>query len=338
MSLIVLLGLAGGGSMLASWLLTCRVRRFALARNMLDVPNARSSHSSPTPRGGVVAIVASVLLATSGTAAAGLLTPWTAAGLAGGCLIAAVGWLDDRGHVRASGRALVHVTAASWAVWCFGGMPLLDFGAGTLALGPAGAVLAVVGIVWATNFFNFMDGIDGIAGVEAVTAGIFGGVLLLLGGVHGLAAVVLAMAGASAGFLAWNWAPARVFMGDVGSGFLGFLFGSLAVASQNQGIPLPMWVLLLGVFWVDATATLLRRVARRQVWYDAHREHAYQRAVLAGWSHARVSATVLFVNGVLGLLALAAWRFPSALPWILLAALAMLVGLYGAVERMRAMA
>lgn len=321
---------------IATALLTGAVRRYAIDRGIMDHPNARSSHSQPTPRGGGIAIVVAVLAATALAAVTGLLPPWTAAALSGGAVIAGIGWLDDRGGVRASVRALVHFAAAGWAVWCLGGMPLVDYGAGSLGLGVAGAVLAVVGIVWATNFFNFMDGIDGIAAGEALTVGLFGGAFLLLGGSTGLAAVAFAAGGASAGFLAWNWSPARIFMGDVGSGFLGFLFGTLAVASQNQGIPLPVWLLLLGVFCVDATATLLRRVARGAVWYDAHREHAYQRAVQAGWSHARVSGTVLAVNVVLGLLAVAAWRLPVAMPWILLAAVLLLGALYRSVDRLRA--
>jgi Fuc2NAc and GlcNAc transferase len=334
-----------GAFLLAAWalpagiataLLTGAVRRHAIDRGIMDHPNARSSHDRSTPRGGGAAIVVCVLGATALAGVTGLLPPWTAAAVSGGGLVAGIGWLDDRGGVRASVRALVHFVAAGWAVWCLGGMPRFDYGAGSLGLGAVGAVLAVVGIVWATNFFNFMDGIDGIAASETLTVGLFGGALLLLGGSPGLAAVAFATAGAGAGFLVWNWSPARIFMGDVGSGFLGFLFGTLAVASQNQGTPLPLWLLLLGVFCVDATVTLVRRVARGEVWYAAHREHAYQRAVRAGWSHARVSATVLAVNVGLGLLAVVAWRLPAAMPWILVATFLMLGALYRSVDRLRA--
>jgi Fuc2NAc and GlcNAc transferase len=334
-----------GSILLAAWmpaaaiataLLTGAVRRHAIHRGIMDHPNARSSHDRSTPRGGGAAIVACVLAAAAVAGVTGLLAPWSAAALFGGGVVAWIGWLDDRRGVRSSVRALVHFAAAGWAVWCLGGMPRIDFGAGSLGLGAVGAVLAVVGIVWATNFFNFMDGIDGIAAGETLTVGLFGGALLLLGGSPGLAAVALATAGAGAGFLVWNWSPARIFMGDVGSGFLGFLFGTLAVASQNQGTPLPLWLLLLGVFCVDATATLVRRVARGEVWYAAHREHAYQRAVRAGWSHARVSAAVLAVNVVLGLLAVAAWHLPASMPWILLAVLLMLGALYRSVDRLHA--
>jgi Fuc2NAc and GlcNAc transferase len=146
--------------------------------------------------------------------------------------------------------------------------------------------------------------------------------------------VAFAIAAASGGFLAWNWAPAKIFMGDVGSGLLGFLFGTLAVASERAGgVPLLLWVLLLGVFVFDATVTLLRRVVRGERWYDAHRSHAYQRAVRAGWTHARVSSAVLLLTAVLGGLAAAASRRPGlALPGFL-AGMALLAVVYLFVER-----
>jgi Fuc2NAc and GlcNAc transferase len=326
------------GSLAVSWLMTRQVRRFALARDMLDVPNERSSHAVPTPRGGGIAIVVPVLATVALAGWVGELAPGTAVALGGGgSLIAAVGWLDDRRGVRASARALVHLVAACWAVVWMGGMPVLDVGVAPLWMGAAGSVLGVIGIMWMTNLFNFMDGIDGIAGGEAFSVALIGAAILLLGGSPGLASVALAIAGASAGFLAWNWAPARIFMGDVGSGFLGFQFGAVAVAAQTEGTPLLLWVLILGVFCTDATVTLIRRVARRQVWHAAHREHAYQRAVQAGWSHARVSTVVLTLNLLLGLLALLALRFPATLPLLAIAALALLGGVYRSVERLRPM-
>ncbi|HEU0080065.1 MAG TPA: hypothetical protein VFQ76_20630, partial [Longimicrobiaceae bacterium] len=204
--------------------------------------------------------------------------------------------------------------------------------------GVGGALLAVVALVWLTNLYNFLDGIDGIAGGEAVAVGGVGGALLWAAGERGLAAVALVAAAAGAGFLVWNWQPARIFMGDVGSGFLGFLFGALAVASERvEGPPALVWILLLGVFVVDATLTLLRRAGRGERLHEAHRRHAYQRAVQSGLSHARVAGAVLAIDALLAALGAAAWLRPAwALPGFAAGAAVLLLA-YAGVERRRPM-
>ncbi len=300
------------GALAASWGLTGWVRRYALRKSMVDLPSARGSHSVPTPRGGGLAIA---IAALGGITLAGALgwVPWPAAIalVGGGLLVAGIGWVDDRRDVSRSVRLTVHFAAAGWALWWLGGLPAVETGFGSVFLGPAGSAIALLGIAWATNCYNFMDGIDGLAGGEAVSVGLLGALLLVTGGHADLAIVPLLIAAASAGFLSWNWPPARIFMGDVGSGLLGFLFGTLAVASERSGaLPVLAWVVLLGVFAFDATATLLRRVLWGEVWYQAHRSHAYQRAVQSGWSHAQVTRTVLLLN--LGLAALVGmgWWWP----------------------------
>ena len=322
-----------------AWALTGAVRRYALARAVLDVPNHRSLHERPVPRGGGLAIAAVILGGTAALGAAGWIAPSLALAVGvGGAAIAAVGWADDHAHVPARWRALVHFAAAAWAVWWLGGFPALRVGAGSLPLGFAGTVLAAVGVVWLTNLYNFMDGIDGIAGGEALVAGAVGGALLWMDGERGLGALALLTAASALGFLAWNWAPARIFMGDVGSGLLGFVFAVLALASERAGsLPLLAWMLLLGVFVFDATATLVRRVLRGERFYDAHRSHAYQRAVQAVGSHARVSGAVVALGAVLGALAaVAAHRSGLLLPAVA-AGLVLLSLLYAAVERLRPM-
>jgi Fuc2NAc and GlcNAc transferase len=200
-------------------------------------------------------------------------------------------------------------------------------------------VLAVVGCVWMVCLFNFMDGIDGISGTEATTAGLWGGALLWLAGSHELAVLSLMVGAAAAGFLVWNWAPARIFMGDVGSCLLGFCFAIVALSSERAGaVPLLVWMILLGVFVFDATVTLLRRVVRRERWHEAHRSHAYQRAVQSGWSHRQVSGGVAVTNLALGALATAGWRWPELLPLCVLAALVLLTAIYVWVERRAPMA
>jgi Fuc2NAc and GlcNAc transferase len=159
-----------------------------------------------------------------------------------------------------------------------------------------------------------MDGIDGLAAGEAVVAGAGATMLLHAGGYSGLAWTTAVVSGASGGFLVWNWPPAKIFMGDVGSGLLGFLFATSAVASENAGgPPLLAWLLLLGVFVFDATVTLFRRLARGERVYEAHRSHAYQRAVQAGWSHRFVTGVALALTAVLSLFALAAVHAPERL-------------------------
>ena len=274
---------------LASLLGTAMMRRYALRRAMIDVPNVRSSHTRPTPRGGGVAIVL--------TALAGLFL--------GGVLVAMIGYADDLGHVPVLRRVLVHLLAASLLVAVVGTLPPLQIFGTLLVPGVAGSVVAVLFIAWTLNLYNFMDGIDGIAGIEAVTVCSGAAALLWFTGEGELAALVTVYGAASLGFLFWNWPPARIFMGDAGSGFLGFSLAGLALVTWTEGgFPPFAWLILLGVFVVDASVTLLRRVWRGERFYQAHRCHAYQHAVRRFGGHRPVTLAVAAVN-VLWLLPLA---------------------------------
>ena len=321
--------------------LTGLVRRYALRRSILDVPNHRSSHTVPTPRGGGLAIAVVLLGGTAGATLAHVVAgPVGWAIVVGGTAVAAIGWLDDRRGVRASIRSLVHFAAAGWVVFEAGGLPTLRVGGLSIELGVVGGVLAAFAIVWLTNLYNFMDGIDGIAGVEAVIVGGMGGALALAAGDRSIATVALLTTGAAAGFLVWNWPPARIFMGDVGSGLLGFVFGALAILSERAGavgVPAVLWLVLLGTFVGDATITLVRRVARGERWYEAHHSHAYQRAVQSGWTHRRTTLSVAGLDLLLAGLAAFAWTRPSATGYAVAAAIACVVASYLAVERRRGM-
>lgn len=287
----------------AAVVLTGLARRVALRRGLIDVPNERSSHVTPTPRGGGLAIVVVTLSGAALLAGAGVLPSGVMLAVLGGALVAWVGWLDDRAGVPVPMRLLAHFAAAAWALWWLGGMPMLIVGHESASLGAFGSLLAGVAIVWAVNLTNFMDGIDGLAGTEAATVSLTAAALLAAAD-PGVAALAAVTGGAALGFLGWNWQPARVFLGDVGSGFLGYILAVLGVASENHGtLPVGVWILLYMVFAVDGTVTLLRRAARGERWYAAHRSHAYQRAVQAGWSHARVTLAVFALNVALGLLA-----------------------------------
>jgi len=318
------------GAFLASCWLTSVVRRYALGCSIVDRPNSRSSHTVPTPRGGGAAIAVSWFLALGWLVVSGLLDTWVGlALLAGGGAIALIGWLDDRRHLSAGIRAGVHLAAAAWAVWCLGGLPSFNVGTGVVPLGWMGGALAVVGIAWLTNLYNFMDGIDGLAAGEAVSVGLVGGGLLAFAGADGMALAALSLAAAAGGFLVFNWPPAKIFMGDVGSGLLGYAFGVLALASERAGVvPLIVWMMLLAVFIVDATATLIRRVVNGERWFEAHRSHAYQRAVQAGYSHRDVTVAVMGLNALLAVAATGAWLIPALLPVVLVVTVGGLVGVW----------
>lgn len=300
--------------------LTGWFRRQALAHLLLDVPNSRSSHTIATPRGGGVAIVLPTLVTLLVLGWTGWLdwpSVWSL--FVGGALVALIGFLDDRGHVARRWRLLGHFAAASWVLAKLDGVPPLAALGFVLDSGWFGFAIAALYLVWTVNLTNFMDGIDGIAGVEAVT------VCLSAAFLSGVAApgehlwiVPLVLASAALGFLVWNWPPAKIFMGDAGSGFLGL---TLAVLSLQAGWVVNRlfwsWVILFGVFVVDATVTLIRRMARGERFYEAHRSHAYQYAAVRRGAHKPVTLVV----GVINL----CWLLPVAL----MVALGWLDGLLG---------
>jgi Fuc2NAc and GlcNAc transferase len=250
--------------------------------------------------------------------------------LIGGGAMALVGYLDDQRHLRASVRFGVHLAAALWAVILLGGIPeraLANWGLHGVWIG---GLIAVLTLVWTTNLFNFMDGLDGIAGSEAVFVSGAGAWLSWYeGGAPGLTVIMACLAAASLGFLCWNWPPARIFMGDVGSGFLGFSLAVLGLAASQKGIfPIEVWAILGGVFLVDATVTLIRRVIRGDRWFNAHRTHAYQHLARRWKAHLPVTILVMLINAFWLLpIAILAARFPYYALWLLATALAPLVAL-----------
>jgi Fuc2NAc and GlcNAc transferase len=307
------------GAAIASAVLTWIVQRFFLAPGMLDRPNARSSHARPTPRGGGIAIVLTLLVGAFMLGAGGALEwPELMALTLGGGALAVVGYVDDRAGLGVMPRFAVHLLAAAIAV------ALLIGREGARAMFPLLPEFVVLGVllagaVWSINLFNFMDGIDGIAGAQAVFMAAASALLIeTTGSPLAWSAVCAMTAGACAGFLVWNWPPAKIFMGDVGSGFLGFWLAALALALHVSG-SLDIWVsIILGtIFLADSTATLLSRMASGQKWYDAHRLHAYQKLTRRLGSHARVTLGVCAIN--VGIVLPAAWwaqRAEELAPWI----------------------
>jgi Fuc2NAc and GlcNAc transferase len=225
----------------------------------------------------------------------------------GGLMVAAIGFLDDRRPMRAGIRFAVHAAAAIWALVCLGGLPAVQLGDRLVELGWSGYVLAALGIIWTLNLFNFMDGIDGIAASEAVFVGLGAVVVGVLGNMGSEVLLPAALfAAASAGFLVWNWPPARIFMGDVGSGYLGYAISVMALyAGRQHAAAVWIWLVLGGVFFTDATVTLLRRLFAGQKVYLPHRSHAYQWLSRRWRSHLRVTAMTLAVN--------IGWMLPCAI-------------------------
>ena len=293
---------------LASCAATAAVRWLLVRRAIFDHPNPRSSHAHPTPRGGGLGVLAVLLpawvavLAYVGTGPQPLvwLVPLAALGLA------AISWLDDVRGLGVGPRLAAHLIAA-----VAGAVALPGSLTQGLLPGPVDFALAVVAWVWFVNLFNFMDGVDGIAGVEAVALGggvfAFGLVAPPFGAGHLHA---LAVAATAAGFLVWNWHPARVFLGDVGSIALGYLLGWLLLAAAADGLWLPAAIVAL-YYFADSGLTIVRRAVRGEKLWRAHREHFYQLAVRRGRSHARVAAAVLVADGGLVALALVAAAAPD---------------------------
>lgn len=283
---------------LVSLALTAVLRQYALNRSIIDIPNARSSHSIPTPRGGGVSIVVAFLLSVVLLACLHLqaYAPITAL-FGSGILVAVIGFMDDHGHIAARWRLLGHFAAAVWALFWLDGLPALSFFGVSVDLGWFGHALAAFYLVWMLNLYNFMDGIDGIASLEAICA--CGGLTLSywLTGHESMTWAPLLLAMTVIGFLYWNFPPARIFMGDAGSGFLGIILGVLSIQAAWIGSEFFFaWLIMLGVFVVDATFTLIRRLVRGDKVYEAHRSHAYQYASRRYGKHLPVTLAVTLIN------------------------------------------
>ena len=282
-----------------SFVLTHLVRKTAIKRNKFDIPNERSSHQNPTPRGGGVAVVAAFVFGLLALLIRGdIASESFYAIVLPGVLVAAIGYLDDLGRVTAARLRLIgHFVAAVIAVYILDGLPPMPVFAETLDIGLVGNIIAVLFLVWMLNLFNFMDGIDSITGVEALTSCLILTIFLINKSETELWQVPALMCAAVIGFLYFNWPPARIFLGDIGSGFIGFTIGTISlVIARSQ--PLITWavIILLGVFIVDATVTLIRRLIDKQRISTAHRSHAFQHLANSADRHLKVSLSIAALN------------------------------------------
>ena len=294
---VIALAVAYGGT---AWF-----RRYVLSTGrFVDVPNARSSHVVPTPRGGGIAIVVATLLVLP---VLGWLQVWSWpvvwAFTGAGALVALIGAWDDAANLSRTLRLLGHFLAAGLAVSMLEGISAALLGRDSPW---EGYVVAALFMVWFLNLTNFMDGIDGIVCAEIITVCIGGAVLYLLVPVQTTFWIgPLILAGAALGFLLWNWPPARIFMGDTGSGFLGITVAAFALQAGSVHPALFWsWLILYGVFVTDATVTILRRMLRGDPFHEAHRSHAYQHAASIHGAHKPVTLAVAGINVL--------WLFPIA--------------------------
>ncbi len=289
---------------------------YARHAGLVDVPNHRSSHSIPTPRGGGIAIVSSVLAIGAYEAARIHELSWPVLFVLLGAIaaLAFVGWMDDRGSIRVGRRLGVHLI-------CGFAVALL-----VNEMAPLPGVLNVAWLSWwvfwtvaSINIVNFMDGLDGMVASQGIVYGIF--LFALLGGSTLGARFGLILAAACLGFLFWNWSPAKMFMGDVGSGPLGLFFvigGALALKGASAALVfLPLFPLFL-----DALLTILIRLRRGEKLTDAHRSHLYQRLANGGYGHARVTLIYAFA-ATIG--AIVAWLVRDGSPSRIAAAIALYV-------------
>ncbi|MFV5585851.1 glycosyltransferase family 4 protein [Acinetobacter oleivorans] len=283
---------------LISFLLTGYMRHYALKKNIIDKPNERSSHTIPTPRGGGVSIVITFLLVLVGLMISHQLQLTTGLILvAAGLGVAVLGFLDDHGHINSMLRLAIHFLIAIGAVSFLGGFSDVTLFNGSLHLGWFANIIAILFLVWLLNLYNFMDGINGIASVEAITTLLSLAFIYLLLDTQLSSELLFIFAASVFGFVLWNFPKARIFMGDAGSGFLGLILGILALISLKTDPALfCAWLICLGVFIVDATFTLIRRVINGHKMYDAHRSHAYQYASRKYNSHTTVTIGVLLIN------------------------------------------
>jgi len=303
-----------------SYFLVYLFRRYAEHRQIFDHPNERSSHSTPTPRGGGLAIV--VLVMGMGI--------WSLREmelsrvliyLGCGAVIAFLGWRDDLHSLSTGVRFTVQGLVAAVSIYGLGyaksiTIPLV----GVLPLGAFGVVITFLWIIGLTNAYNFMDGIDGIAGGVAFAGGLGWMALASHADIPFAFWIALAISAGSLGFLGHNWSPAKIFMGDVASTFLGYTFAALPLISSDKGgDALMLGTLLMWTFILDASVTFWQRVFRGENVFTAHRSHLYQRLVIGGYSHAAISALYIALTLLAGLLAYAwSWGQVYAPPLIII--------------------
>jgi Fuc2NAc and GlcNAc transferase len=302
--------------------------KLAARLGIVAVPNERSLHQYNVPRGGGIAIAVPFLCSMAILYLRGQLRlRWFLMMFGGGVAIAVVGFIDDVIEVSAKVRITLHLALAALVIACLGGVPAVNLGFAIVHMGWWGLPLFVLAVVWLINLYNFMDGVDGMAASGSVFICSSAACMLLAGKSSELAIPVAVLGAAAAGFLAFNWPPARLFMGDTGSAFQGYLFAVFVLVSFATGaLSGWTWLILMGYFVGDTTTTMIIRALTVKRWWGTHRSHAYQNLARVWKNHRRMTSLVLAID-VLWLLplALASIHWPHHAMWMALLAITPIV-------------
>lgn len=316
-------------TLICTWYLTGKIRLFALKRNIIDMPCNRSSHTIPTPRGGGASFV---IIWTFVSLIFGEWDLWHV--FLSAFIVGVIGFVDDNSDLKPIIRFTIQITIASIFMVLIGGWPELNIFGVYLKWGSFGFVIGVLSIVWSVNLFNFMDGIDSFASMEAICIFTAGGVLFWNVGAAGLAFESMLLVFTVFGFLIWNMPPAKIFMGDVGSSFLGFLVAAFAIVGEcSYNVPALLWIILYALFWFDSTVTLVRRIIRKHKWYMPHKLHAYQRLHQFGWSHGKITLAAFLVNTILITLTFLGYTYSDYFLHCLVISIVLLSSIYYKIEK-----
>ena len=276
--------------LILSFFLTYLIKNYYIKNAILEKVNERSSHTVPTPHGGGIAIAVTWFVGIIYLELTSQIESNLFYALMVGVIISVVSFFDDIYELSPKIRLITQAIVAFGGLFFLGGFNSLEFGLFNIENQIITNIFAFLLIIWFINLYNFLDGINGYAGSEALFLSVAG--FILFGGEH---FVVLAVA--VLGFLYWNFGNAKIFMGDVGSTLLGYNVAIFTIYYANQNATnLWVWIILFGVFWFDATWTLLRRKLNHEKLSQAHKKHAYQRLTQAGWSHFKVTNYAIILN------------------------------------------
>lgn len=279
--------------LLISFLLTYFIKNYMIKKSLVASVNERSSHTIPTPHGGGIAIAITWFIGLFYLYFIGQIETNLFYALLFGAVISIVSFFDDIYELSPKLRLIIQAIVAIGGLYFLGGFETLTFGIFDIQNSIFTNIFAFFMIIWFINLYNFLDGINGYAGSEAVFLALAG--FILFGGNH-----FLVLAVAVLGFLYWNWNKAKIFMGDVGSTLLGYNVAIFTIYYANQEpTNFWIWIILFGVYWFDATLTLIRRKLNKERLSQAHKKHAYQRLTQAGWSHYKVTNYSIGLNVLL---------------------------------------
>lgn len=312
---------------ISSFILTFVIRYFAIKSKIIDIPNERSSHITPIPRGGGLSIVLTWYLAITYLFFNHEIENSLYFALLSGIFLVIVSFIDDIFNISPKIRLLFQFLSAGLALYFLGGFQQITMPFSNIAFSLFFVFFVWFSIVWFVNLFNFLDGIDGYAATQAIF-------LSLSLAFFSIDFTPLILAVSTMGFLIWNWQKAKIFMGDVGSTSLGFTLAVLAIHyGKNLEMNILIPIILSSVFWFDATITLIRRKINKENITQAHRKHAFQRITQAGWSHQKTVIYAQFINLLFFILTLIFNYYKISLLFLLIFAVLIILFIYLQIEK-----